>query len=213
MTTSEREDIHKAIILHIQQGVGKDWVPALLMTDMAFSAYNAWKQYYPKLYWLWCVFHVHQAWVKKLKALQRPNSISQENFSRLKGAVFFEVLDLICPKDGVCPSESDFDLRAKRVLDALRKMGNPDIAASFESYVKQKDLWAFHHRKFIVETLFGSNTRFPMLARSNNPLERFFGVLKYILLKGLAALTISSFLDMWKIHQSRICINAVEGRH
>jgi hypothetical protein len=84
LTTSEREDVHKAIVAHLLAAV-PEWMPELLMTDMAFSAFNAWRTFFPNLRWLWCVFHVWQAWIRRLKRMQRPDGVSRDDFSVLKG--------------------------------------------------------------------------------------------------------------------------------
>jgi MULE transposase domain len=95
MTTSEREDVHKAIVCCLREAVPV-WVPELLMTDMAFSAYNAWKSFFPELKWLWCVFHLWQAWIKRLKQAQRPDALSKNDWSILKRQLIRAIKELIC---------------------------------------------------------------------------------------------------------------------
>ena len=213
ITTSEREEIHLAIIAQIQAAQKPDWAPKLLMSDMAFAAFNAWVKVFPELRWLFCVFHVWQAWIKKLKQATRPDGVelTQAEFSHLKGQLIREIKDLISPGQGVTLSWDDFNKRAELVRKLLWAFRLSDLATSWEQYLGRKDKWAPPARREAVDHAFGEGSPLPMLAVSNNSVERFFGVLKYILLEGKSALTISALLQVWILYGARIRINAVRA--
>jgi hypothetical protein len=211
VTTSEREDIHLAIVAQLQSVQKPGWAPKLLMSDMAFAAFNAWVKAFPRLRWLFCVFHVWQAWIKKLRHTTRPSGMDQDGFSRLKGHLIREIKDLISPPHGKAMTWDEFNERAEKVRLIMWASGLTDLATSWEQYLARKDKWAPPARREAVDEAFGSGSPFPMLAVSNNSVERFFGVLKYILLGGKSALTICALLQVWIIHGARIRINAVKA--
>ena len=68
------------------------------MTDMTFSAFHAWNEYYQGVKLLWCRFHVYQDWImKKLSRSRwkRPEGISEEEFISIRGPIIREVIELI----------------------------------------------------------------------------------------------------------------------
>lgn len=210
LTTSEREDIHKAIVCHIRAGVGDDWSPRIVMTDMAFSAFNAWAHFFPMLFWLWCGFHVMQAWIKKLKNASRPEGLPKGEWSILRGKLFKEIREILCPKQPM--DWEEFRTRAATVSDVLWAVGAVQLAEAWDGYIKNATRWAEPSRREAVVRVFGTGRLLPMLAKSNNSLERFFGILKYLLLGGVSIMTILDFLQVWRIYQSRIFVNAVMAR-
>jgi len=211
ITTSEREDIHLAIIEQIRAAQRADWVPKLLMSDMAFAAFNAWVKVFRELRWLFCVFHVWQAWLKKLRQTSRPSGMTQADFSHLRGHLIREIKDLISPPAGTTLTWDEFNERAEVVRLLMWAFGLTELATSWEQYLAKKDRWAPPARREAVDQAFGKGSPLPMLAVSNNSVERFFGVLKYILLGGKTALTISALLRVWIIYGARIRINAVKA--
>jgi hypothetical protein len=212
ITTSEREDIHSAIIAHIRSAVGSQWEPKLLMTDMAFSAINAWKKFFPSIKWLWCKFHVWQAWIKKLRHANRPDGMTKDQWGIMKGKLIREVKELISPEAEPNMSKAQFNERCTAVSNILWSVGLTEIAETWDMYVSNQDKWSPPSRNECVSAIFGDIRGIPMLIKSNNALERFFGVLKHIILEGMSISTICAFLDVWRIYQSRIYINAVEAR-
>lgn len=211
LTTSEREQVHRAIVTHIRSGVGQQWTPRLLMTDMAFGAYNAWSFFFPGLIWLWCVFHVYQAWIRKLSKAVRPDGIGTEEFSGLRGSLIKEVTAVISPKTETPMTEDEFQTRCRRISLLFWGAGLYDVAKSWDNYVERSERWSPPARDRVVMAVFGALTRMPKLSKSNNALERFFGVLKHRLLAGVSAKTICAFLCVWKLYLSQIYINALES--
>jgi hypothetical protein len=211
ITSSEREEIHKAIVACIRSLLPVSWKPQLLMSDMAFGAFNAWAYFFPSLVWMWCVFHVWQAWHKKISQTPRPVDMSQEDWSHLKGLLIKEVKSLISPPKDCELSWEEFDKRADIFRKVLWSKKLVALAESFEVYLSRKDKWAPPARRQAVDTAFGIGSPMPMLAVSNNSVERFFGVLKYILLGGKCALTMRRLLDMWIMHEARIKVNVINA--
>lgn len=211
VTTSEREEIHKAIVVHIRAAVGHDWVPRLIMTDMAFSAFNAWKRFFPGLKWLWCKFHVWQAWFKRLKKMARTDEMAKAQFDTLKAVLIREVTTVISPKDEPDLTKEEFVNRCRMITEILWSVGLTDTAVIFEQYIKNQDMWSPCSRKEIVMDIYGTLDDFPILANSNNAVERFFGVLKHISLDGVPAKSITSFLSIWDTYQSTIYSNIVKA--
>ena len=212
ITTSERDEIHKAIVVHLRAGVGKDWVPSILMTDMALSAYNGWLHFFPHLVLLWCKFHVWQAWIKKLTRAVRPDGLTKEQWSILKGKLIQEIKELISPKEEPEMSFEDFQNRCEDVSDVMWGTGLLALAESFDQYGKNKNRWSPPARRDAVVNAFSTTIKMPMLAKTNNALERFFGVLKHVILKGMSVKTMFAFLCIWRVYQSRIFVNAVQSR-
>ena len=208
LTTSEREDIHKAIVAHLLASV-PTWRPQLLMTDMAFSAFNAWVAFFPGLHWLWCVFHVLQAWLKRLRTIARPDWISKDDWSTLKGFLIREIKDLISPKDGSLMSQSEYECRCAIVSSVLWINQLKDLASSWDSYVSNANRWSPPARRKVVEEVFSTSEHMPMLAKSNNCLEAFFGVLKYFVLDGRPLETATEFFNLLNLYQARIVRNVV----
>ncbi len=209
LTTSERTDIHKAIVAHIRAGAMPGWEPKLLMSDMAFGAYNAWVECFPNLRWLWCAFHVWQAWERRIRRCPRPDGITQDEFTQVKDQLLQGFKFLICPPDYRLTWE-EFDERAARLSRLLWGKRLCQLARSFdEDYVKRKSMWAPPARREVVKIALGSDELLPMLARSNNVVERFHGVVKHVLLKGTCALTFVVLLQNWIQYQGRIRINAI----
>lgn len=209
LTTSEREDVHKAIVVHLKAGA-KDWTPELLMTDMAFSAFNAWKTFFPELRWLWCVFHVWQAWIKRLRTTQRPEGLTKNEWSLVKSFLIREIKNLICPKGDVMTLE-EFRAKCKLVSDVMWRAELMEVATCFDGYVKNENLWAPPSRCEVVTQLWQSCQKMPMLAKSNNALEAFFGVLKHHILQGKSVMTADEFFRIWEIYMLRIFSNAVKS--
>jgi len=209
MTTSEREDIHKAIVCHLR-AAAPDWKPSLLMSDMAFSAFNAWQDCFKgevELRWLWCVFHVWQAWIKRLRTMPNSCSMDPDRWSRIKGLLIRQVKELICPTGSMTMDQ--FDRGCQMVSDLLWAINAKEVAECWDSYVKRKELWAHPKRREVVDALFGSRARMPMLARSNNALEAFFSVLKYHILDGKSLQTLTGFFRLWELYEARLYSNAV----
>jgi hypothetical protein len=210
LTTSEREDVHKAIVAHLLTAV-PTWKPELLMTDMAFGAYNAWYTFFPDLEWLWCVFHVWQAWIKRLRRAQRPEGVGKDEWSILKGHLIRALKELIAPKVNPTMSFDEFRQTCSLVVNLMWFHGLDEMANCFETYMKNESRWAPPARRATVQRVFGSCERMPKLAKSNNPLEAFFGVLKYDLLDGKCVRTVESFLDIWRIYQARLFSNVAKS--
>jgi MULE transposase domain len=206
LTTSEREDVHKAIVAHLRAAV-PDWEPELLMSDMAFAAYNAWKAFFPNLRWLWCVFHVWQAWIRRLKQLQRPDGVERDDWSRLKGSLIKAIKELISPKQEHSFTPEHFEKTCDLIVRLMWLHGLDETADCFEGYVKNASRWAPFERRAAVLEVFGSWKRMPMLAMSNNPLEAFFGVVKYTLLDGKSGRTVVAFLEIWRLYEGRLFSN------
>ena len=82
LVTSERESIHTCIASILSASV-PEWKPRLLMTDMAFSAYNGWSKLFPDLKWLWCVFHVWQAWIRRLRSMPNGGGFDKDTWSHV----------------------------------------------------------------------------------------------------------------------------------
>lgn len=211
ITTSEREDIHKAIVACLLSNTKKSWKPKLLMSDMAFAAFNAWKEFFPSLVWFWCVFHVWQAWHRKVKQTPRPKDMSQDDFVHLKGHILREMLFLISPPEGHNLTWEEFDSRSSKLLKVMWGTGLTDLAESLELYLLRKEKWAPPARRAAVDLAFGTGMPVPKFAVSNNSLESFFCFLKYKLLGGKSAKTMKAFLDMWKLHDARIKINILKA--
>jgi len=211
ITTSEREDIHKAIVACLLSSAKKSWQPKLLMSDMAFAAFNAWKEFFPGLVWFWCVFHVWQAWHRKVKQTPRPKDMSQDDFVHLKGHILKEMLFLISPPEGYNLTWEEFDSRSSKLLKVMWGTGLTDLAESLELYLLRKEKWAPPARRAAVDLAFGVGMPIPKFAVSNNSLESFFCFVKYRLLGGKSAKTMKAFLDLWKLHDARIKINILKA--
>ncbi len=206
ISTSERTDVHKAAITCVRLNVREDWKPKLIMSDMAFSAFNAWSEIFTGIHWLWCVFHVWQAWHKKIKQAPRPNGMNQDDYARIRGHLLHQMLHLICPSESKM-SWAEFDSLANDLRKIMLAKGFVPLVESFDTYLKNKDRWAPPARREAVEAIFGKGCRLPMLAKSNNCVESFFRVLKWVLLKGKCSLTLASLLGVWDEHQARIRVN------
>jgi hypothetical protein len=211
ITTSERADVHRAIVAQILTRSGESWRPKLLMTDIAFAAYNAWVDFFPDLQWMWCVFHVWQAWKRKLDHLERPDGMKDADFKQHKGSITGEILSLISPDKSVPLYWADFDRRCDALLKVVYGLGLRNLAQYLESYIKKKHHWAPPARREAVDTAIGVGFPLPMLAVSNNSLERFFGVLKWTILKGKAAWTLCALMTCWDTQQARLKVDAVKA--
>jgi len=182
------------------------------MTDMAFSAYNAWKSFFPDLKWLWCRFHVLQAWLKRLKRMPAPPRLSADLWERYRGWLVREILDLISPDDPSM-SREEFEQRCHAVSQVLWCLEATDTAALFDQYIKNADLWSPHARRLAAASVgFTDPAKLPKLIASNNALERFFGVLKHTVLKGKPVKTVTEFLQLWRKYQVRIYLNALHAK-
>jgi hypothetical protein len=53
MATAEDWEIHDAIVECLRMQMPADWVPEVLMSDMASSAKNSFKAVFPKIRWVW----------------------------------------------------------------------------------------------------------------------------------------------------------------
>jgi hypothetical protein len=153
LTVSEREEIHKAIATMLRSAV-PEWMPELLMTDMAFSAFNGWSTLFPSLSWLWCVFHVWQAWIRRLRSMPNSGGFDKDVWSHLKGLLIKEVKELICSKSEV--SGADFEQRATLIGQLLHALGATEIAGVWETYVSRRERWAQHERRAIIARIFGA---------------------------------------------------------
>ena len=126
--------------------------------------------------------------------------MTQADFSHFRGHLIREIKDLISPPAGTTLTWDEFNERAEVVRLLLWAFGLTELATSWEQYLARKDKWAPPARREAVDEAFGSGSPLPMLAVSNNSVERFFGVLKYILLGGKSALTICALVKVWIIH-------------
>lgn len=205
LVRSEREEIHKAIALMLKSAV-PEWSPKLLMTDMAFSAFNAWSSLFPQLRWLWCVFHVLQAWLRHLNLMSNPGNISKEEWGHAKRKVTKEIKSIICSKT---MGSEEFESRVADVREVLLAMGQTDVVRLWDSYVAKRERWASHERHAVIAQIFGSATRMPIFGRSNNPVEGFFNSLKYSLLGGRCLRTISEFFKIWSVFETRLYSDAL----
>ena len=204
IVSSEREDIQRAIVVTLRKAI-PNWTPRLLMTDMAFSAFNAWSAEFPNLSWLWCVFHVWQAWIRKLRSLANPGGIEQSEWLQVKGYLISAVKNLICPKSRITIEE--WRKTSELVLRVLLWCGASDAASSWASYFKKEELWAHPHRWAVINSIYDDLDELPMLARSNNVTESFFCVLKYHILDGKSLRTFSQFLALWTAYEPRLIAN------
>lgn len=211
LVTSEREDIHTAILSQVLERTGDKWTPSILMTDLAFGAYNAWKIFFPDVIWLWCVFHVWQAWKRKIDHLNRPDTMKAADHHRIKSILTREILTLISPKDERSFNWWAFDTRANNLRTILLGFGYVALARSWETYFDRKGHWAPPARRDAVDRVFGPEKKMPMLAKSNNSLERFHGVLKWVELKGTAASSLVAFLACWVTFLARSKVNALRA--
>jgi hypothetical protein len=205
MTNSEREDIQRAVVITLRRAV-PEWKPKLLMTDMAFSAFNAWSAEFPDLVWLWCVFHVWQAWIRRLKNVSNPGGFSKAEWSEIKGHLIRAVKDAICPKVKDITMEQ-WVQTCSNVSKLLWFCGVVEIAECWDLYVTRADRWALPKRWEAIRRLFGDLDELPMLARSNNVTEAFFNVLKYHILDGKSLKTFIQFLTIWTAYAPRLLSN------
>jgi hypothetical protein len=144
-----------------------------MMSDLAFSAYNAWKEFYPELDLLYCVFHLIQIWIyKHLRKWPRPDGISQDDFLSAKGFLIKEILQVMSPKDKFGMTKDEFDERTQRISQVFWALGDERLAALWDEYLKMKEYWSPLRRVEIARSLFGDVEELPMLAVSNNSLER-----------------------------------------
>lgn len=202
LTTAERAEVHAAIVAQTIARTGNRWKPRILMTDMAFAAINGWKKFFPDIQPLWCVFHVWQAIRKLVYKQPRPKDMDEPTFKSTRKKVIAGFLAIISP-DHEMPWE-EFDSRICTLRDFLWGNDLSEIAIALDRYNANKLRWAPPARRDVVNTVFGPRAPLPMLAVSNNSLERFFGVLKYVLLKGRNAYHFSALLEIWWINQARI---------
>ena len=91
-----------------------------------------------------------------------------------------EIKDLICPKDNLIEPQA-FMARAELVCEVLHAVGATEVSELWKSYMSKSERWASHSHYAIIQRIFPGTReiRLPMLARSNNPVEAFFSVLKY----------------------------------
>jgi hypothetical protein len=202
LTTAERADVQSAIVAQVLGFVGNRWKPRILMTDMAFAAINAWRCFFPDIIHRWCVFHVWQAIRRIIQKQARPMNMPPSEFPPLRKKITRGFLSIISPEKEL--SWEEFHERTKILRKILWGKGLDEIASSLDRYLSNKDRWAPPARRDAVDSVYGSGASMPMLAVSNNSLERFFGILKYILLDGRTARHFSALLDMWWINQARI---------
>ena len=72
------------------------WAPQAIMTDLAESAFNALKEIFPNVQWLWCLFHVKQALHKTLPTkLQWDRRIPKEEWLDVQRLIYRSVLALV----------------------------------------------------------------------------------------------------------------------
>lgn len=53
MATAENAEIHEAILAALRMRMPQDWKLEVLMTDLAYSANNAFFEYFPEMQWVW----------------------------------------------------------------------------------------------------------------------------------------------------------------
>jgi hypothetical protein len=209
ITTSETTEIHAAVVTCLRLNQACLWDPGILMSDMAFGAIVAWQQSFPSIKWLFCKFHVWQAVCKRIKQTPRPNELKQDEFNHLKGHVLKEVKFLINPEREL--SWEEFDERLQLLIDVLWVKNLDSLASYFEFYSSRKKMWAPPARRDATNQVYGLDKEIPMLVKTNNLLERLFGIIKHILLKGKASLTISNFLNIWNTYGANVKINATNA--
>lgn len=160
---------------------------------------------------LYCVFHLDQALRKCILKMKSPG-MNPEEFSRFKGHLLREIHELVCGVKGTKPiPEHEFDLRAQKVSHLLWKRGMSTEATRWDHYVANKSRWAPYARDQAFFEAFGrSQEKLPMLLHSDNIMESFFRVLKYIELDG-ESVTMSGLLYSWVGMQSRIVANILES--
>lgn len=95
LVNSEREDVQAALLSQILKQTGTGWSPKVLMTDLAFAAFNAWKKEFPELNWRFCNFHVWQAWTRKIDSLSQPQDMAPDDFKQCKYLIKSEIHSLL----------------------------------------------------------------------------------------------------------------------
>lgn len=205
ITNSEREEIQRAIVITLRNAV-PSWQPRLLMTDMAFSAFNAWSAEFPGLLWLWCVFHVWQAWIRRLRNLPNPGGFSKAEWSEIKGHIIRAVKNAVSPKEkNITMSQwEESCLHISKLLWFCRVI---EVAECWDLYRARADRWALPKRWECIREIYGELDELPMLARSNNITEAFFNVLKYHILDGKSLRTFIQFLNLWTAYGPRLLSN------
>lgn len=74
------------------------------------------------------------------------------------------------PKDPM--DEDEFNRRVELVSQVFWALGDASIASLWDEYVKKKELWAPFARLRAVSNVFEGVSKLPILAVSNNSLER-----------------------------------------
>lgn len=207
LVNSEREDVQAALLSQILKQTGNRWNPKVLMTDLAFAAFNAWKKQFPNLSWRFCNFHVWQAWSRKIDSLPQPQDMKPEDFKPYKHLIKGEIHSLLIRVDGM----AEFDSRAERLRVLLLGWNMIDLAKELTRYLERKEHWAPPFRRKLVNEVFGIGSPIPMLVKSNNSLERFHGHLKWKILKGLPAPTLASFFTSWMSYLAIVKVNALKA--
>ena len=134
--------------------------------------------------------------LKHFQALKRPEGLDPANYRILKYQLIKEVKELVCSK----LTEQEFKSPSQNVLELIMKANFKQLVRVWEAYQKDSHRWAPYCRERSVREIFGDSNIMPMLSRSNNSLERFFGVLKHCLLEGQNSRTFSNFLQIWMLH-------------
>jgi len=73
----------------------------ILLSDLAPSAYNSLKSIVNfEVYWVWCLFHVKQAWKRNINSLFVKNNseTSNEEFNKFKKVIYNSILNLLPAK-------------------------------------------------------------------------------------------------------------------
>ena len=107
----------------------------------------------PELIWLWCVFHVWQAWIRKLSRVARPEGMGVREFKLIKGKLIQEMKDLIAPKEEL--KAEDFKRRVKVVSDLMWGVGLYEHGESLDTYINNSSRWAPPSRRAAVLLVFG----------------------------------------------------------
>lgn len=187
-------------------------MPRILMTDLAFAAFNAYCSMFPGLKWLYCVFHLDQALRKTFKQMADPG-LPDGRFKLIKRFAMAEVHELVCGAKGrPLLDKVVFNERCARVTKALWAAGCSTEAARWETYVKNQEHWAPYARWEACSGIVDANaTKLPFFAISNNSLESFFRVWKYDVQGGKAAFTMTELMSNWVNYQARILVNMLDN--
>lgn len=183
----------------------------VIMSDMAFSAYNAWSTPLvgaparERILWLWCGWHVWNALVKALKAEPRPENYATSDFGQFDSLIGSGVHELT----ELCFNE---DIPEQVFLERLTFLAELFFLCGMRTmYVRLTDRYIPHWRKWcpavrlkISRELFQDRpTTHPSL-RTNNHLEGWHSALKLYVLGRLKVPTMISLLKLLLLEVERI---------